>query len=75
MKGKLSLTNLRKVYSGQSTKTGLVDEEKAVDIFYLVISLPLSTVFQNILRNKLIKYGTVKWTVRWTEASAILWFW
>lgn len=69
MKGKLYLTNLQAVYS---ERTGLVDEEKAVDIFYLVVSLPFSTVFQTILRHKLMKYGIVKWTVTWTETSAIL---
>lgn len=55
-----------------SERTGLVDAEKAVYVFYLAVSLPFRTVFWNILRDKLMKYGIVKWTVRWTETSAIL---
>ena len=69
MKGKLCLANLIAFYNEMS---GLVDEGRAVDVSYLDFSQAFSTVFHNILTDKLMKYGLAKWTVRWTETSAIL---
>ncbi|PKU39537.1 rna-directed dna polymerase from mobile element jockey-like [Limosa lapponica baueri] len=47
--------------------TGWVDEGRAVDIVYLDFSKAFGTVFHNILKGKLRKWGLDVWTVRWME--------
>jgi len=47
--------------------TGLVDEERAVDIVYLDFSKAFNTASQKILREKRIMYGLDEQTVRWVE--------
>lgn len=69
MKGKLCLDNLITFYNETS---GLVDERRALDVFYLDFSQAFGTVFHNILTNKPMKYELAKCMVRWTETSAIL---
>lgn len=71
MKGKLYLADLITFCK----MSGLVEEGRAVDVFYLDFSQAFSTVFHNIVTDKLTKYGLAKWTVRQTETSAILRFW
>lgn len=64
MKGKSCLTNL---VAFSAEMTGLVDERRAVDIFYLDFSKAFNTVSHHILVDKLINCGLDKWTLRWTE--------
>ncbi|GAB0182561.1 mitochondrial enolase superfamily member 1 [Grus japonensis] len=63
-KGKSCLTNLIAFCDGM---TGLVDEERAVDVVYLDLSKAFDTVSHNILISKLRKCGLDEWTVKWVE--------
>ncbi|GAB0178721.1 hypothetical protein GRJ2_000337400 [Grus japonensis] len=47
--------------------TGLIDEERAVDIVYLDFSKAFDTVSNMILIEKLLQYGLDEQTMRWTE--------
>lgn len=53
MKGKLCLTNLAAMYSEM---TGLMDEGRVIDIFYLSFSKVFDTISYQILMGKLLKY-------------------
>lgn len=60
MKEKSYLINLITLYD---EVTGFLDEGRAVDVVYLNSSKAFSTVFCNILVDKLMKCGLDKWTV------------
>ena len=48
--------------------TGLVDEQRAVDIVYLdKVAKVFDIVSHNILIDKLMRCGLDKWTMRWVE--------
>lgn len=60
MKEKLCLANPIAFYNEMN---GVVDEGRAVGVFfYLDFSQAFSTVFYNILTDRLMKYGLAKWT-------------
>ena len=56
------LTNLRAFYNEISS---LVGEGREPDVMYLDFSKAFSTVYHNILIDKLMKYGPDKWAVMW----------
>lgn len=64
MKGKSCMTILIGFYD---EVTGLVDEEREVNVIYLHLSKAFDTVFHNILIDKLMKYRLEKWTARWIK--------
>lgn len=63
-KGKLCLTNMT---AFKDEMTGWLNKGRAVDTVYFDFSKPFSTVFHNILIQKLITYRLGQWTVRRTE--------
>ncbi|GAB0203287.1 hypothetical protein GRJ2_002794300 [Grus japonensis] len=71
MKGRSCLTNLISFYD---QKTHLVDEGKAVDVFYLDFSKAFNTVSHSILLEKLVAHGldrcTLHWVKNWLEGRA-----
>ncbi|KAJ7414882.1 hypothetical protein BTVI_39985 [Pitangus sulphuratus] len=62
--GQSSLTNPSAIYNETTT---WMDEERAVDAFYLNFSKVFDTVSCNIFISKLRKYGLDKWMVMWIE--------
>lgn len=63
-KAKLCLTNMT---AFKDEMTGWLNKGRAVDTVYFDFSKPFSTVFHNILIQKLITYRLGQWTVRRTE--------
>jgi len=63
-KGRSCLNSLIKFYDEM---TGLVEEGRAVDVFYLYFINTFDTVCCKILLDKLLVYGMHEQTLRWTE--------